>query len=381
MSNQLKGKLIGKYKSICCGVGLASPDFPFALFTGLIILGPSIIHCVYTDPGIVPANTKDNKQGDRKASKEPYLLYPPRHQNQVIDEAHIQNNVQAYNQNQNSLTDHAIEQQASPIPNKNSSSRILQDKKDTNHIAIDIENNIQSNKENVENENQNQSPAKNTGGDKDELFENYVVVRGVEIVVNHCRSCNIIRPPRAFHCSRCNICVEVHGMILENICAQDFKSLLDHHCPWVGTCIGKRNHRYFVLFLQWTSFHAIFTFITGLISVLNDYHTTVQDFYINVPCWVIMIYGAFIAIMLLPFAAYHWWLIGTGKTTNEEVRGKYQKWGQNPFDFGCKRNCKSICQKYPSQIYSEQTIKSSDVVEYEYLRRPIPQILLDNDID
>ena len=71
-------------------------------------------------------------------------------------------------------------------------------------------------------------------------------------LLSHCRTCRIIRPPRAFHCSRCDVCVEVH----------------DHHCPWMGTCIGLRNTRFFVLFLFNASLICLFTFILALTSFL-----------------------------------------------------------------------------------------------------------------
>jgi hypothetical protein len=48
----------------------------------------------------------------------------------------------------------------------------------------------------------------------------------------YCITCNIYQPPKAAHCTDCNVCIDGY----------------DHHCPWMGSCIGKNNFKPFVVF-------------------------------------------------------------------------------------------------------------------------------------
>ena len=54
-----------------------------------------------------------------------------------------------------------------------------------------------------------------------------------------CDRCKVWQPPDGVHCPECNVCIKGY----------------DHHCVWIGTCIGKRNYRQFVLFNMMVSYY------------------------------------------------------------------------------------------------------------------------------
>eukprot|EP00753_Platysulcus_tardus_P002997 PLAT12149.1.p1 GENE.PLAT12149.1~~PLAT12149.1.p1 ORF type:complete len:201 (-),score=45.53 PLAT12149.1:150-752(-) len=65
-------------------------------------------------------------------------------------------------------------------------------------------------------------------GDEEELLE-----EGALDDRPVCNVCGIIRMRGVVHCSECGVCIEGY----------------DHHCPWMGQCIGKNNLSSFYRFI------------------------------------------------------------------------------------------------------------------------------------
>ncbi len=146
---------------------------------------------------------------------------------------------------------------------------------------------------------------------------------------DYCSTCQIYRPPRTSHCSRCDNCIEV----------------LDHHCPFVGNCIGKRNYKYFIAFVMLASALA-FMLIVQLICVAAEdtpaNETSKSDSSEDSGSngngqLILIIFGIacmIVGILLACFICFHFWLINKGKTTREYLKKKFvdEAWGKEQFD-------------------------------------------------
>jgi len=124
-----------------------------------------------------------------------------------------------------------------------------------------------------------------------------------------CNSCQIIRPPRSSHCRDCDNCV----------------LMFDHHCPFVGNCVGKRKYNYFSTFLASTACLG-FAVVMGFIIYTSEFghpfadcdqrnEDTQEPF-----LWLIVAVISIPSISVVGLAACHICLAGMGLTTREALR-------------------------------------------------------------
>ena len=137
-------------------------------------------------------------------------------------------------------------------------------------------------------------------------------IQGHMINLNFCYTCFHFRPPRTSHCAECDNCV------------QNF----DHHCLWMGTCVGKRNYKYFYFILSLTTLSALIQSFSSIGYIVNHFkHSDFKSF--NSKYLIIALaFVAFFDIMFIIFflsrlCVVHTSLLSQGLTFYEKIKKKY----------------------------------------------------------
>ncbi|KAI7225528.1 zf-DHHC-domain-containing protein [Hortaea werneckii] len=120
-----------------------------------------------------------------------------------------------------------------------------------------------------------------------------------------CKKCACVKPDRTHHCSSCGQCV----------------LKMDHHCPWLATCVGLRNYKPFLLFLTYTSvfcwacFAVTATWVWA--EIMDDVKMEEGLMVVNVILLAVL--AGVIGLVLTGFTAWHFYLAITGQTTIESL--------------------------------------------------------------
>jgi len=107
------------------------------------------------------------------------------------------------------------------------------------------------------------------------------------------------KPLRAHHCSVCGECI----------------LKMDHHCPWVATCVGFKNYKFFVLFVLWACLGCFVYLIAGAELMKTLFSSTLEP--VRFLHLITSLLTATFALSLLFFAGFHLHLIFTGQSTIE----------------------------------------------------------------
>jgi len=180
-----------------------------------------------------------------------------------------------------------------------------------------------------------------------------ILVKGQSVKLKFCFTCKIFRPPRASHCSICDNCVE----------------RFDHHCPWVGNCVGKRNYRYFYLFLVSLAFHCVFIFVCAVTHLVlrskeegGDKGNFLAAMKASPPSIIVCIICFFSVWSIIGLAGFHTYLTSSNLTTNEDIKGSYSSKrssnNYNPYSAGNPfSNCALVlCGPLPPSLIDARGI-------------------------
>ena len=162
-------------------------------------------------------------------------------------------------------------------------------------------------------------------------------IGGHLMILNYCYTCQIFRPPRTSHCSRCDNCVE----------------RFDHHCLWLGNCIGKRNYKYFYWLLLSLNINAFlqigFCVYVLVIDIKKIKNKEKEGYLLSIIMGCITLYNVlFVVIFIGKFLGEYTYLLFKDMTYSEYKKHKLKIYPKdvNPYNkYNLCSNKSIICLK------------------------------------
>ncbi|KAF5738099.1 protein S-acyltransferase 10 isoform X1 [Tripterygium wilfordii] len=177
---------------------------------------------------------------------------------------------------------------------------------------------------------------------------------GTSVRTVTCSYCNVEQPARAKHCHDCDRCV----------------LQFDHHCVWLGTCIGWGNHCKFWWYICEETALCLWT---GILYITYLKTSIARAWWKDAIMILLLIALAICLIFLLLLLLFHSYLVLSNQTTYELVRRRRIPYLRRipervyPFSKGICRNLYNFCC-VPNSTYSLELLPTA--LELEEKSRP-----------
>lgn len=164
-----------------------------------------------------------------------------------------------------------------------------------------------------------------------------------------CTYCSVLQPPRAKHCHDCDKC------ILQ----------FDHHCVWLGTCIGQANHCRFWWYILEETTLCLWTVILYIAYLKANIS---RSWWMDAIMILLLIALSISLVFLVLLLLFHSYLALTNQTTYELVRRRRIPYMRGipervyPFSKGIGWNLYNFCCA-PSGINKLETLPTAQEIE------------------